>query len=720
MQPSLVCLRCRLLSIRTSLRYRRIQKRNFVSFDQDASNFATGYLQEDIIPSKEKQEEFEHSAPRRLRRTKREGTARDSMTTVLEELFDANRHKAPSSTTSRYSRKPIEPHPASQELATEECGKTTDIKPEAIRHFQDSPPAISYDFPRATIRQPAAGNPGPNRSTVGKMKDLTTVIGVEDNDSTTTITRHSSTSSQIRTAAFIGDENQLLTGSNRHIKVNSSFVESTSEASIDGSAVSQISGRKSVTKLRNKPSTSRSKAASVRLSPATQAFRQMAAIGDNRMTIKLWKKFQQDLEDPAHQFSNLEIVFADFLWGFVNLRKLEPINEVWTVMIQQGVKPEIQHWNAVLEVLQKNQDLDRFERIWQNMLESGCLPNNLSWTTYIVALLQQRQWQAAIQVIDQMGKAWRKISEERLLDSGSKDEMPLSMPSIVPINAAITGLLRMDLWPTAQSVLQWAKDFPIDIDAFTYNIFLLHAYRRGDDAGAEAIIKDMEMNNIKQDVVTRTILLDKEVRDPQSQLLDLDPIEQEHAVVEKLQRMLDQGDPPNAHGFAIALHTLLHVAVPNLPAADAVLRLMRRNKIKIPPHIYTILFTYHFNSPIPDLRALDLLWETIEAEHSRIDHVLYDRMIEGYASIGAVGRMIHFFRKMTIAGKVPGWLALHQGLSSLVKQRRWDMCADFVSDVYNDGGDLYLGKRGWKGEKEFSQLVHELQEQNLIPQRLKS
>lgn len=1015
MQRPLICLRCKLRLIHTSLRSRQAQNCSFVSINQDASKLAAGQLQEDIIPPKEKREESEQSAPRRLRRTKRE-TADDSMKGVLEELFDANRHKTPSSTTSRYSRKPIESNPSAWKSETKERVNLADTKHRSNIHLQESL-ASATQYPSATTRrQPALSSLKQSLFTFEKRKPTTAMgaITVPNDETASAATNHGEPLLQIKTSASteygnepfverhqlahavnsssnsgpqisldssgviasgleeanfdsqlntikvlaqgdfdkipealfacqnlkipprtkgldtrlhltieliakrildycaenkrlpnahvnlpllirwyrkyqavlpnwymqlvsvylqkfydfmqdyynhtydkalvdrsevmdsilfllrsyffsalhqseylrsgnsakdglptVGDidiqgdsisvvfeerlqhfcvnipktdipqvaslvaatctlihaaiakpmmsaqttrDAELFTSKFHHMMLGADFdlqkyqefwqwdtknalpeqwtqfISSLEDkTSVSGPDVQRVppmltvesfsdgsSGTKAAPKLGGKPGVTKRNTASKTLSPVTQAFRQMAVVGDNRMTIKLWQEFQRELKDPSRQFDNLDIVFADFLWGFVNLRKLEPINEVWTIMVQQGVKPTVQHWNAVLELLRKNRELDKFERIWQNMLESGCVPNNQSWTTYIVALLEQKRWQATIQVIDQMGKSWQKVSDEVLLDAGSKQEISPSLPSIVPINAAITGLLRIGLWPTAQGVLQWAKDFPVSIDTATYNIFLLHACRRGDDAGAEAIIKDMDINNIKQDVVTRTILLDKEVRDPGSRVMDLDPVEQEHTVIEKLQKMLDQGHAPNAHTFSVVLHALLHVAGPNLPAADAVLRLMRKHKIKIPPHIYTIVFTYYFKSEVPDLNALNSLWETIEAEHSRIDHVLYDRMIEGYASIGEVGKMIHFFRKMTTAGKVPGWLALHRGLSSLVRQRRWDLCTDFVSDVTNDGGHLHLGKRGWKGEKEFWQLVHELREQNLIPKLPKS
>ena len=713
-----VCLRCQWKLLKSQ------QARNFISLSQGKPLPEPRQNGEDIIPPKQTEEQQSNIPVWPTREARKRGVknTEDRREALLKSLFDANRHKNMQSPMFRYSRDPVEQpaqtteHDAAENtFESSSSGKHLTIgtspksapsksvpsgdKYQQIRNngFYRDKSSLSTGksnvFMRKLDLSMQAENAEVNNNSVKSVqKGDSMAIGSKRIESKSTKLPHSNVVTGLTSAQ---DSIQSDLGSN----LKSERAEAENEKV-------QIAK-----KFKQKVTTPWTP------DPQSFAFRQGVLARDTKKTNELWQLFREHLSKGEVNTKTLDTLFADFLWGFGHLRKLEPLQEVWSCMIEHEVVPTIRHWNAVLEVLQKTRDLDRFQATWKAMIEKGIRPDNQSWTTHIVILLAQpyNDWRTVLRLLDSMGKSWREAQTEDTLRTQTNTRDLQNLPSIVPVNAAVTGLLRLRLTNVAADVLKWAQSFSIKIDTTCYNIFLRYACQRGDTAGADSIIKEMEKNRVKQDVVTQTIMLDNVIRNSGSPFSALSPTQQEQFIVESLNRMSDDGKPPNSQTFAVTLDALLYQPKPNLPAAQAVFRLLLRQRKSISPHIYTILFTCHFRSKTPDLEALDSLWETVEKQKSKVDHILYDRMIEGYASIGELDRMLAFFKKMTDAGQVPGWLALGKALAALTKKNEWTLCAQLVSDVTSESGHLHVDKRGWRGEREFWQLVSELREQKLIP-----
>ena len=700
------------------------QVRNFISLSQEKSIPELRQKGEDIIPPKRTEAQSSNIPVWPTREAKRRGVkaTEDRREALLKSLFDANRHKNIQSPTFRYSREPVE---QAAQMIGHDAADNVFMGSGSGKHLpiRTSPKFASGSLTPSRDRYQQTGNNGFDRDkssfSTGKSNILIKRLDLNIRPENSEVNDNGMRSVGKGNATAIGlkrIENRSMELPHGDLFTSSTSPQDNLQSGL-GSGLKLECAEVEDGEVQIAEMFKRKVTTTWIPNPQSFAFRQGVLAKDTKKTNQLWRQFREQLGKEKINSKALNTLFADFLWGFSHLRKMEPLQEVWSCMIEQGIEPTIRHWNAVLEVLQKTRDLERFNATWKAMLEKGIRPDNQSWTTHIVVLLAQpyNDWRTVMHLLDGMGKSWQEVQTENALRTQTGTSDPQNLPSIIPINAAVTGLLRLHLTDVAGDVLKWAQSFSIKIDTTCYNIFLRYACQQGDTARADLIIKEMEKNSVKQDAVTKTIMLDNMIRNPDSTFSALSPTEQEQIIVESLNRMSDEGEPPNSQTFAVALHALLRQPKPNLPAARAVFRLLLRQRKGVSPHIYTILVMCHFKSENPDLEALDSLWQMAEKQNSKIDHILYDRMIEGYAAIGELDRMLAFFKKMTDAGQVPGWLALGKALIALTKKNEWKLCAQLVSDVTNESGHLHVGKRGWKGEREFWQIVSELREQKLIP-----
>ncbi|MCJ1483260.1 hypothetical protein MMC06_003427 [Schaereria dolodes] len=433
---------------------------------------------------------------------------------------------------------------------------------------------------------------------------------------------------------------------------------------------------------------------------------------DLKLVEKLWRRFQSRLGEMNDLESGKG--FADFLRAYNSLGRPERAVDVWNLMVRSGCHPTQYHWLAMLEGCKKARDLMSLQSIWHKMNASGMIPDNQIWTTYISGLLQGRSWQACLQVIEEMGRAWKSRSSTESLTlnqahtTSRETERNQYLPSIVPVNAALSGLIGLNKVKAALSVLKWAVAQNLKPDTSTFNILLRPAVRNDKAGEVQQILHNMEQAGCLPDVVTFTILLDGLFRNSTSSFQFQDPKQQDAAVSRIFRDMENSGIKPNTHTYGTLLDGLLARRSLNITAARAVLNHMTKRNIKPSPHIYTILVTHYFSSTPPNLTAIDSLWQRIRTEKTPVDHVFYDRMIEGYSRAGGTEKMLSFLRRMPSEGKAPGWIALLCALRALAQVEEWDLVRDLISDLVNENGLLRHGSRGWRGQEEFWGLVDEL------------
>lgn len=444
--------------------------------------------------------------------------------------------------------------------------------------------------------------------------------------------------------------------------------------------------------------------------------------GDGDAIDGLWQRMETNISRGiiADHF------FSQFLWAYMCLRRPVQATHVWNRMVKLGFRPSQNHWLAMLRGCQHARDYNAIGDIWQRMDASGIRPGLRCWTIRIQGLILSGQLPQGLKALDDLSKAWDSAASPVIehdandhllqLDGGTKD---LLVPSIVPINAAISSLLTIGRADLVGTFLKWAESHKIPPDTTTFNILLRQAVRGNRQHDAQNILRQMESSQCQPDTHTFTIIIDGLFRNSESAFRLEKSETQVAAVGDILRQMKDTGIEASLYTYSSMLDGLLDAGhlregkQINVPAARAVLDHMASEGIKPSPHIYTILISHYFNRNPPDLASIDGLWNRMQLEGGIRDHVFYDRMIEGYARVGAIEKMLAFLRRMPQEGKIPGWVALHAVLQSLVKVQEWDLVHDLVQDVSNQDGIFRNASRLSRGKKEFWGLVDDVRRRGI-------
>lgn len=474
----------------------------------------------------------------------------------------------------------------------------------------------------------------------------------------------------------------------------------------------------------------------------------VAQRSDTESALILWHQFQAHLqadksEDKAdYSIDQLYTIFIRTFWA---LRRHDPAIEVWNHMINSGRLPNHRHWNAMLTGCIYARDVESLRKVWTNMLRSGTSPTADNWTTYIHGLIDGYKWEEGLKALEHLGRIWKSAppltvpdtAADKMIRPNTADETKSTnkpkddnflRPSLQPINAALSALIHINKRSLLPRVLAWAQSYQIPLSTYTFNILLRPLVRHGSQADIQAHLQRMANANCNPDVATFSIILNGLVSNPTSTFHTLPPEAQESTITSILADMSRQGVEANAFTYGTLLDGLLtpgskelsHDHTPNVPAARTVLAHMAARNIYPSTHIYTILITHYFTRrPVPDLPAISSLWSSIRhsGQSHKLDHVFYDRLIEGYAELDEVEEALRFLRLVPEEGKNPGWKTLSRVLRALVRGREWGWVAELVDDVEREGGLMRHGQRGRKPgreQAEFWALVEELREKGLV------
>ena len=468
---------------------------------------------------------------------------------------------------------------------------------------------------------------------------------------------------------------------------------------------------------------------------------------DTISAMDLWSQFQVHREADNSKNSTISIdkLYACFLRLFWALHLHDHAIEVWNHMIKSGCLPNHSHYNAMLIGCMKVKDIDSLQEIWTNMLRSGMTPDADNWTTYIHGLICRHKWEEGFKALESLGQTWKsapplessntaidetagtKTAEENQSPLEPKNKTPLR-PSLAPINAALSALIKIDKPFLIPRVLDWARSHQITLSTMTFNILLRPLVRRGSQASIQAHLQQMADAKCTPDVATFTIILNGLVSNPTSTFHTLPPEAQESTVLSILADMARQGIEPNAFTYSSLLYGLLTPAskelardfTPNVPAARTILAHMVARNLRPAQAIYTILITHYFTRrPLPDLPAISSLWSALRhsGQANTVDYIFLDRMIEGYADADEIEEALKFLKMMPELGRFPGWRALVKVMKAMIRAKEWVWCGELVEDVVREDGLRRWGHgRSRPGYKEFFwELVKGLRERDLVP-----
>ncbi|KAF2011147.1 hypothetical protein BU24DRAFT_399377 [Aaosphaeria arxii CBS 175.79] len=414
------------------------------------------------------------------------------------------------------------------------------------------------------------------------------------------------------------------------------------------------------------------------------------------------------------------IVYNSFLTGFLALFASDQAVTVWNHMMEHGVKPDVTTWTAMLTGCVRARDLRGLNAMWARMIQSGVQPDNFAWTTRVNGLISLREINAGFSTLDEMGKAWlasqHSPSSQEMSHKQKKSPTNKSVihtkPSIEVINGAITALANL---PQRQlsfdrkrdfihKVLSWARTFDISPDARTYNS-LIKVYLVGNDHETTfKLLRQMESQGIQADLATYTMLVRASFDNADFAALDQDA--QAAHITTLFTQLESSGLRLNSYIYATTIDTMLK-QYKNFPAVRAVISYMTSRNMSPGPHIYTSLFTHYFQESPPNIAAADSLWlQILQTPGAGTDKFLFDRIIEGYAAAGEVGRMMTVLTRMSKHGKLPGWDAIVAVVRALVHAGERERARNVVRDVRSGEGVAKGGITGGQhGEQNFFHVV---------------
>ncbi|KAF2749383.1 hypothetical protein M011DRAFT_419651 [Sporormia fimetaria CBS 119925] len=438
---------------------------------------------------------------------------------------------------------------------------------------------------------------------------------------------------------------------------------------------------------------------------------------------RLWTEAVRGFTNENNKTTIPTTVYNAFLQGFLTLYAKEWSIEVWNHMIAHKINPNLKSWTAMLSGCERGRDLTGLKTIWDRMMRSGVQPDAFAWTAYVHGLISLRALNDGLVAMDQMGKQWlaTQETENKAPAKGSKGQAKAEAkekrpkPTIEVVNGAISAIAQLRLGNQAfqrkirhvQEILAWASQFSIRPDAITYNT-LIQLYLSGSDYQTVfKLLNQMEADGIEADMATYTMLI-RSAFENQS-FSGLAAEEQAQRVMEIFDELESGGLELNRYLYSSTIDRLLK-QYSNFEAVRAVMEHMISRGLKPNHHIFTPLMTHYFKQSPPDIEAVDSLWYMItNVPGVPTDKVLFDRVIEGYASVGEIGKMMAVLITMSKHGKLPGWPALTAVVKALAAGGEWERALNVVKDVRKEEGLLKDGVGGnGHGQEHFWHVVQSL------------
>lgn len=401
-------------------------------------------------------------------------------------------------------------------------------------------------------------------------------------------------------------------------------------------------------------------------------------------------------------------IYNAFLSGFMTLFQPDHTVKVWNHMMANGVKPDLETWNAMLMGCAKAKDLAGMNAVWDRMLRSGVEPDQRCWTTRVHSTIGNHfQVEAGLTILDEMGKRWRSAENmiknsprigngAKNLPSNAKMVNNLTKPDVGVINGAVDAIAQL---PTrgkvrshqsqglsferkvsyVQKILQWAGNFGIKPDTRTYNALIKLYLDGGDYPTTFKLLRQMEKEGIEGDLATHTMLLRAAFDNRRFDALS--PQEQADHVIGFFGQLEQGGLKPNTYVYQIAVDRLLK-NFGNYTGVRAVIDHMMSRGFAVSPQIYTSLVTHYFQQDPPAIREIDsLVARILGPPAAPTDRFLFDRIVEGYARAGEITSMMKVLTKMSSHGKRPSFVALSEVVKALYKAGDWDRARAIVRDV---------------------------------------
>jgi pentatricopeptide repeat protein len=325
------------------------------------------------------------------------------------------------------------------------------------------------------------------------------------------------------------------------------------------------------------------------------------------------------------------------------------------------------------------------------------------WRTRISCHIECGKLELAIRALEEMGRNWREAAKKQHINSKSMGDINgIVKPTIETINDTISGLLNRGHHNAAKRILAWGDDFGIKADIVTFNILIRGLVRDGRIQAVPSLLAEMQKQGIQADVATFTTILDEtfKISDP------LSSEEQLNITNLVFTEMEAAGVQPNRFTYNKIISSLLQTQPKDMKAVQAVLARMAAQKMEPSRDIYTMLIKHLFSQDPPDLEGVRSLLDRIRVSGTILDHIFWDRVIEGYASVGDTANALAVLGRVDKKGSRVGWPALEIVLRALVENGEWEMARQVVRNVKMDrGGPPDIDQKGVEGQHSFWRAV---------------
>lgn len=435
----------------------------------------------------------------------------------------------------------------------------------------------------------------------------------------------------------------------------------------------------------------------------------------NQGLVSEWKSFQtKPIGADVGEWMR-DRLFLRLIRNFFYIGRPKLAVEVWNLMVKSDVVPKSRHWQAMIVGSARMKDFASMQACWYQMKAAGIEPVTAHWTAWIYGLITCGEWRRGIEALEGLERLWKKAPT--LADS-DQDQL---LPSFLPVNAAISGVLEVGKPGIAPRIFSWAKLQKLPLHISTFNLMLESAFKNNESkTTVDQLLSEMKAHNCQPDNTTYTIFLDAVIKQPNSSFHTKKPEAQQTIIFTLLTNLQRRGLGLSARTYANVLDGLLAPETANTTIARAVLEHMAANKVQPSRYVYKIFMNYYFNATPPDLPAIDSLWSLIRHDRDIIDSTLLDRMIEGYRDVGDFKRMLHFARMMPKQGITPSWFRLLTILRTLVRARERDLATEFINDVSDrEHGLLRHGEAAEKsGRRIFWATVAALRENGWLERKM--
>ncbi|KAH8843290.1 hypothetical protein MCOR27_002392 [Pyricularia oryzae] len=364
---------------------------------------------------------------------------------------------------------------------------------------------------------------------------------------------------------------------------------------------------------------------------------------NSAMLERAWLDFFGHESPPSQKtiedLQRFPSIWNQFIMAFNALRRPQRAIEVWNTMTQIGLEPTIKTFTAMMEGCSRGRNASALENIWDQIVELGVPLDTHAWTVRISGLIECGKADAGLSALDEMARIWNKQQT-----SGEPSAQAVQ-PSIVPVNAALFGILRINGIPAAMKILQWAERHNIEPDVITYNTLLQTMIRRAPEQ-VDAVLEMMNDQGVEPDEGTQTILI--EGMGPY--LRHAGPEEKLEAV-KRIITMVTGNDPKktNPSAYAKLMFELLKENESHAGtdiAVNHIMQEMGNRRLEPTTHMYTILVEHFLHRNPPALDAARKLIETHDLFNKpHIDHVFWERAISGFMNAGDVDSAFDLFER---------------------------------------------------------------------------